>query len=191
MTIYTKAAYTTKEGICEGGLERTIQTLDRLGLTMDSRVSMQLILRELGLSDTLFSFCRVCKGCEAEAQQVLHKYMLAVTGLALRFLTLTRPELAEPLVEANKVINKRCAGLDRKALLAQVYKKIKVLHENETAPQDKHWLNVYLCMLSEHPDHLCATHASISLMDGADVVGIRAEIHARLVQELTDLLGEE
>ena len=68
--IYTKARLTAEYNICEGGTERTEKALERLGLTMDSRVSMQLIMRELGLSDTLFSFCAVCKGCEDEANKI-------------------------------------------------------------------------------------------------------------------------
>ncbi len=64
MTVYTKASLTAKYNVCDQGVERTKAALEKNGLTMDSKVSMQLILRELGLSDTLFSFCSVCKGSE-------------------------------------------------------------------------------------------------------------------------------
>lgn len=191
MTIYTKAALTTVEGICDGGIERTKATLAKLGLTMDSRVSMQLILRELGLSDTLFSFCSVCKGCEEEAAQVLGKYMAVVTGLACRFLQLTNAEYAEDLLAANDTLNKRFAGMDRKMLLAEHYKKFKIHHATDDMPQNKHFLNVYLIMLSSQPNHLCATHASIALMDGLEICGARREMHDRLYTELSDLLGDE
>lgn len=191
MTIYTRAAWTTTSGICEGGLVRTMEALEKYGLTLDSDVSLQTILKELGLSDTLFSFCKVTKSSQKEAIRVLRQYMLEVTGLAGRFLLLLHPEYAEPLADANKVINKRCRGIKRPELMAATYAKIKALWKAETSPQDRHWLNVYLCMLSKQPDHLVATHASIALMDGAEVVGTRKEIHDRLYKTLEDLLGPE
>lgn len=191
MTIYTKARLTAQHNICEGGTERTAAALERLGLTMDSKVTMQLILRELGLSDTLFSFCAVCKGCEIEADKVLHAFMLEVTGLACRWLLLMNPTYVSALERANAAINKRCRGLKRPELNSQIHKEIKALQDEQTNPQDRYWLSTYLCMLSHHPDYLAATHGAIALMDGAAIVNMRDEIHAHLVSHLTVLLGPD
>lgn len=189
--ILTCAAYTTKEGICDGGIDRTQALLDELGITADTWVSLQLIMRHLGLSDTLFSFCRVKKGCEEEARTVLWAFMLEVTGYANRFIMLTRPEFATMLIRANKAINKRCTGIERKMLLRDCHREFQNKHRVEADPAIKHWLNVYMCMLSDKPDHLCATHGSIALMDGAAIHNFRTEIHEQLCQTLNKLLGPE
>lgn len=191
MTIYTCAAYTTAHDICEGGKERTQALLDKLGLGFNEWGSMQLIMRELGLSDTLFSFCKVKKGCEAEAQEVLGKYMLQVTGDALNLIHLTRPDISSQLTRANKAINKRCLNIRRPELLAQEYAHVNRMHGNEAEVNIRHWLDVYRCMLSDKPDHLAATHASIALMDGASIIGIRQHMHEHLCDTLNRLLGEE
>lgn len=189
--IRTKAAYTTKEGICEGGMERAIATLERLGLTMDSWVTMQLIMRELGLSDTLFSFCRVKKGDEAEASRVLRTYMEYVATVAYKFIWAADPDYAPKLHKPMLAIDKRVKGHDRRPLFAAQYREVKKLWEIETRPHVKHWLNALLCLLCEYGNHLCATHASIALMDGADIVGIRAEVHENLCFQLNSLLGPD
>jgi hypothetical protein len=191
VTIYTCAAYTTAHDICEGGKERTQALLDKLGLGLNDWGSMQLIMRNLGLSDTLFSFCKVKKGCEQEAQQVLGQYMLQVTGDALNLIALTRPDIVSELVRANKAINKRCINIRRPELLAQEYNHINRLHANEAEVNIRHWLDVYRCMLSDKPDHLAATHASIALMDGAGIIGIRDQMHKHLCATLNRLLGDE
>lgn len=193
MTIYTQAALTAKFNVCEGGTARTAEALSRLGLTMESPVTMQLILRELGLSDTVFSFCAVQKGCENEAREVLHQYMLFVTGLACRFIMLTpsQPEYAELLANANHVINKRCAGIDRKALMQASYERVSAAHSAESIPYMRYLLETYRHMLSTNPDYLAATHAGIALLECAKLVGVYDEIHQRLVDELTRLLGPE
>lgn len=189
--IRTKAAYTTKEGACEGGLERTIAALDRLGLTMDSWVSMQLILRELGLTDTLFSFCKVKKGDEAEAIKVVREYSSYVAALASRFIWVAEPTYAATLDRPLQAIKKRMQGVDRRPLYNAQYEVLKRAHGEETRPHIKHWLNALMCLLSTYGEHLCATHASISLMDGADIVGIRREVHEELLKKLHELLGPE
>lgn len=189
--IRTKAAYTTQAGICEGGMERTIATLERLGLTMDSWVTMQLILRELGLSDTLFSFCKVKKSDEAEAKRVLRTYMEHVATTAYKFIYISDPPYFGKLREPMLAIDKRVRGLDRRPLFAAQYKVVKALHSAENRPHIKHWLNALLCLLSEYADHLCATHASIALMDGADVVGVRSDVHENLMYQLSQLLGPD
>lgn len=190
--IYTKARLTAEFNICEGGTERTAATLERLGLTFDSRVSMQLIMREMGLSDTLFSFCAVCKGCEEEAQQTLWKFMLEVTGRAGQWLTLMAPaELVKTITEANKVINKRCSGRPRPALMKKLHDDVKALHDICPHEQEKFWLYVYMCMLSDKPDYLAATHGTIALLDGCAVVGMREEAYNVVFKTMMDLLGPE
>ena len=188
MTIITKAAWTAKYNVCEGGTARTAAALEANGLTMDDEVSMQDIMRTLGLSDTLFSFCKVKRGCEPEAQRVLGEFMRAVVGYALRWITFTRSDLSEALVQANKAINKRCDGISRPALLAQEYAKINDLYRVEHEPKIKYWLDVYRCVLSNKPDHLAATHAAIALMDGADVMKMRNAVHEQLCAVLNNLL---
>lgn len=172
-------------------MERTLAALERLGLTMDSWVSMQLIMRELGLSDTLFSFCKVKKGDEKEAKKVLREYMEYVAVTAFKFLCVADPSLAVPLTGPMKAIDKRIKGYDRRPMLAAEYKNVKNIYNEELRPHLKHWLNALLCLLSEYGDHLCATHASIALMDGADIVGIRKEVHTNLCHQLNELLGPE
>lgn len=190
MPIKTRASLTAKHNICEGGTERTKLTLERLGLQFDSIVTMGLILREMGLSDCVFSFCATEKEDRKEADRVLRAYMLYVTGLAQRFIILTHSQYDAMLAEANKAINKRCEGHRRPAQLARLYAKVNDAYRTESEPRVKHWLDVYRCMLSDKPDHLAATHGGIALMDGADIVGIRNEVHIQLVEELTRLLGE-
>lgn len=191
MPIHTRASLTAKFNICEGGTARTAQTLDRLGLTMDSPVTMGLILREMGLSDCVFSFCAVEKKDRAAADKALRSYMLHITGLALRFIVVTHnAEYGEVLLEANKVINKRCEGHSRPAQLARAYAKINDLYRAEADPKIKYWLDVYRCMLSDKPDYLAATHGGIALMDGANVAGIKEPVHAELVDVLYRYLGE-
>lgn len=190
--IYTKARLTAEYNICEGGTERTEKALERLGLTMDSRVSMQLIMRELGLSDTLFSFCAVCKGCEDEANKVLWTYMMEVVGRAGRWLTMVgTPDIVKFVAEANGAINKRCSGRPRPALQKKLHDDAKALHDLCPFPQDKFWLFCYMCMLSDRPDHLAATHATIALLDGCEAVGMRQEAHDTLFKVMMDLLGPE
>lgn len=189
MTIYTQAALTAKFNVCEGGTARTAAALSRLGLTMESPVTMQLILRELGLSDTVFSFCAVQKGCEEEARRVLWGYMLCLTGLACRFITLTHPEYIELIANANHVINKRCSGVNRKELMQQNYERVSAAHASEEAPNIRYFLDTYKHMLSTSPDYLAATHAGIALLEGCKVVGVYNEVHTKLVGELHTLLG--
>lgn len=189
--IRTKAAYTTNAGICEGGMERTMAALEKHGLGLHSWVTMQLILRELGLSDTLFSFCKVKKGDEPEARRVLRHYMGHVAATAYRFIWVADPSYVDKLNRPIHAIDKRVRGHDRRALFAAQYKDVAKLHKEETRPQIKHWLHALMCLLSEYGDHLCATHASIALMDGADIVGIRKEVHGNLVHMLSELLGPE
>lgn len=189
--IRTKAAYTTKAGICEGGLERTNAVLERLGLTYDSWVSMQLIMRELGLSDTLFSFCKVKKGDEAEAHRVLTTYTEYVASILYKYIWIADPTYTPKLSRAMAAIDKRLKGHDRKALLQAQYQTVRKLHEEELRPQIKHWLNGLLCLLSDNPLHLASTHASIALMDGADIVGVREAVHNNLYSQLMDLLGPD
>ncbi len=90
------------------------------------------------------------------------RFCAYVTGLACRFVSLTRPEWAADLAKANHVLNKRHDGIEREALLSESYKNIKILHQLEDMPQNKHWLNVYLIMLSTQPEHLRATHGAIA-----------------------------
>ncbi len=189
MTIYTTAAMVAKHGVCPGGTERTAAALAKRGLNMDSRVTMQIILKDLGLSDALFSFSEVEKASRKEAKQVLRQYMRTVAGYACRFILLTHPEYGEALAAANKPINKRCDGIDRPELARKHMVRIGRLHQAETDPSAKHWLNVYRILLSAKPDHIVATHASIALMDGAKAVGVRDEVHQQLVTVLKDLLG--
>lgn len=190
MPIHTRASLTAKFNVCEGGTQRTKETLERLGLSFDSKVTMGLILREMGLSDCVFSFCAVEKQDRGEADRVLWAYMLYVTGLAQRFIILTHPTYDDMMAEANKAINKRCEGHKRPAQLARIYARVNDAYRAEPDAKIRYWLDVYRCMLSDKPDHLAATHGGIALMDGAQIAGIRAEIHATLVVELTRLLGE-
>lgn len=191
MTVYTCAAYTTAADICDGGKERTEALLQRLGLGLNDWASMQLIMRELGLSDTLFSFCKVKKGCEKEAQKVLRAFITHCVGRASSFIGLTRMDLASQLVNANKAINKRMAGIHRPAYLLQEYKAVSRLHVNEFEPHVKFWLDVYRCALSDKPEHLIATHAGIAMMDGAAVLNFRPQMHKALCDKLNELLGPE
>lgn len=191
MTIYTCAAYTTAHDICDGGKERTQALLQRLGMGLNDWGSMQMIMRNLGLSDTLFSFCKVKKGCEQEALKVIRAFITQAVGDAFQLIGLTRVDLATELVKANKAINKRMQGIERPALLLQEYNAVSRLHVNEPEPHVKFWLDVYRCALSDKPLHLIATHASIALMDGADIMKFRSEMHAHLCEKLNELLGPE
>lgn len=191
MTIRTKAAWTLPEGVCDRGRERTAEALARLGLTEDSMVTMQQILQELGLSDTLYSFCRVKKGDEAEASTVLRRYMNAVANATYRYIIVADPNYAELLKPPMLAIDKRVRGIRRPELWNKRHAAVKALHDAEQRAHIKHWLNALLCLLSSHKDHLCATHASISLMDGADIVGIRKETHTVLYETLSELLGPD
>lgn len=190
--IYTKAAWTTTSGICDGGYKRTVDALAKHGLTMDSDVSMQTILAELGLSDTLFSFCKVKKGGEVEAAHVLGKYMQHVAGYAFKFLSYTTPiEEMAVLAKSNKPINKRADGIKQTATMAHCYKLVNKLYQKETHASSRFLLDVYRIILSDKPEHLKATHASIALMDACAVHDARKECHDTLVKVLSDLLGPD
>lgn len=194
MTIYTRAAYTTTQGICEGGMERTIATLEKLGLTMDSDVSIQLIMRELGLLDTLYSFCKVCKRSEAEAQHVIRQYCLFVGGKAAQWLLLTRGDLSELVAASNKALNMRFTGRDNGKVRrrAQVAWTTLLTMEGERVNIiERQWIEVYRCLLADKIDAFCATHATVALLEGARLCDMQPEIHERLCKELITLLGPE
>lgn len=179
-------------GICEGGLERTNETLARLGLNMDSLVSMQTIMRELGLTDTLYSFCKVTLESRAEAQKVLGEFIKYETELAYWLINFTRSDLSTAIKQAARPIKKRAEGTPREALQQQEYESLSRLYYNEPEAHIKHWINAFRCLLSnEKSDSLAATHAAMALMDGADIIGIREEIHKRLCDKLNELLGPE
>lgn len=194
MTIYTRAAYTTTQGICEGGMERTQATLDKLGLTMDSDVSMQLIMRELGLLDTLYSFCKVCTRSEAEAERVIRQYCLFVGGKAAQWLALTHSDMAEMIAAANRALNLRFSGKDntkmRRTSLA-AWTTALTLNADSFNIVERQWVEVYRCLLTDKIDAFCATHATVALLEGARLCGMWEEVHARLCQELNQLLGPE
>lgn len=192
MTIYTRAAYTTTQGICEGGMERTEATLKKLGLTMDSDVSMQLIMRELGLLDTLYSFCKVCKRSEKEAQNVIRKYCLFVGGKAAQWLLLTRSDLAQDIAGSNRALNLRFTGRDNPKLRNAAMASMTIVHNHEhTTIIERQWAEVYRCLLADKIDAFCATHATSALLEGARMCGMQSEVHERLCQELNQLLGPE
>lgn len=172
-------------------MERTMTALEKYGYNLHTWVTMQLILRELGLSDTLFSFCKVKKGDEKEASRVLRTYMEHVAATTYKFIWVADPDYAAKLARPMHAIDKRVKGHDRRPLFAAQYQEVKKLYNAENRPQVRHWLNALMSLLSEYGDHLCATHASIMLMDGADIVGIRKEVHENLVYQLSQLLGPE
>lgn len=181
MTIWTSASRTHKEkhGICVDGIRRTQQVLAKLGLGMESLVTMRTILEELGVSDCVYSFCEVRKGCEDEADRVLRQYMSYI-------LDLTEEYLGVRLYTNG--LNKRLAGVSRPALLLEEYNIVNNDYHNEPEPVKRYGYNVYRCMLSPKTDSQAATHAGISLMDGAEVLGKREEVHGKLFAKLQELL---
>lgn len=181
MTIYTSASRTHKpeHGICERGIENTQRVLAKLGLTMESLVTMELILDELGLCDCLYSFCEVRKGCEEEASFVLRNYMAYVRELTQEYLGVY------VVVES---VNKRLAGVMRPALLMRDHAAICDARAVLSDPIKMYGMDVYKCLASSFTDSQAANHASIALMDGAELLGKRAEVHDKLTQRLRSLL---
>lgn len=189
--IYTKAAWTIPAGACDGGTERTAVALDKAGLTMDSLVTMQLILEHLGLTDTLYSFCVVKPSSKAEADKVINAYCKAVVGYAHQFLGLTYPHVAQALVETHQALNKRFEGHNRPGQVARAYAVANDIYKEQTDPTIRFFVDVYRIALSSHPHHLIAVHTSIALMDGVALADARQEVHDRLVELLSELLGPD
>lgn len=189
MTIYTTAAKVAKHDVCDGGTERTAAALAKRGLTMNDVVPMQLILEDLGLCDALFSFCEVEKKSRKEADLVIREYMRNVAGYITRFLSLTHG-YGEELRQGNHVLNKRFDGIDRPSLLRKSFVTFRKLHEAEVDPAGKHWLNAYSILLSPKPDHICAVHSTVALLEGAAVTGFDKEMRDMLVNVLQTLLDK-
>lgn len=189
MTIYTKAEWTLAEGPCEGGVERTDEALARLGLDRSSMVSMQLILRELGLTDTLYSFVRVRGDCKKEAQEKLAKYAMEVAALAHGVLVLV---YGEKLMRINRAINRRYVGgrgFNPECLQAQ--REVLELKREETNISMQHLLEAYSCLLSNKSDAISVTQATVAALDGASVANARAEVHGHLTRKLAEILGPD
>lgn len=190
MTIYTTAATVAKHDVCPGGTDRTAEALAKRGMTMDSRVTIQIILNDMGLCDALFSFCEVEKASRKEAEGVIREYMLSVAGYALRFLSLDADDnRKQVLLDANKAINKRCEGISRPALSRRSFVEVNRLYNQETDTKTRHWLNAYKIMLAPKPDHVTAVHATIALLEGCEVLSMDNEMRGALVHRLADLLG--
>jgi hypothetical protein len=181
MTIYTSASRTHKHNPCPEGAKRTQEALAKLGLNMQSLVPMRVVLEELGISDTVFSFCEVRKGCEAEADQVLRRYMSFLVHLTQGYLGVYHDSTA---------LNKRLAGHMRAVPLAKEYALVDHRHSHEASPASRKGLEVYKWLLSDNPNYLCALHAGIALMDGAELIGKRQEVHDKLLGKLRELMPD-
>lgn len=179
MTIYTSASRTHKHNPCVDGSARTKEALARLGLNMNSLVPMSVVLEQLGVSDTVFSFCEVRKGCEAEADRVLREYMKHILVLTKEYLGFDA---------WSKGILKRLEGHIRPRILADELTVFMYGISTEPDPVARKALEVYRCMLSEQPNYLCALHAGIALMDGASFLGKHAEVRQALYDKLKELL---
>jgi hypothetical protein len=182
MTIYTSASRTHKHNPCPEGAKRTQEALAKLGLNMQSLVPMRVVLEELGISDTVFSFCEVRKGCESEADKVLRAYMSFLIHLTQGYLG---------VYHECRSLNKRLAGHMRPATLATEYALIDHVRAHETDPVRMKGLEVYKWLLSDNPNHLCALHAGIALMDGAELIGKREEVQQALLGKLRELLPQD
>lgn len=190
MTIYTTANLVAKHNVCEGGRERTAAALAAEGKTMDTVVTMQNILRSLGLTDALYSFSEVLPESREEADRVLRRYMLELAGRASNLILLTEPNLAATLAEANGAINKRCEGVYRPQIMRRQWAAIMACRTKRVDPGLRYWLQAYAELLSPKPDYLAATHATVAFVDGCRDKKLAAEATETLTNTLAALLGD-
>lgn len=188
MTIYTSPSLTIQphNGYCEGGAERVKAALAKHGLSMESIVPMRMILDELGVSDTVFSFCKVCKGSEKEAEQVLHTYMLFLYEGAVH-------QLAGVDLEPYglKAIRKRCEGHNRPHLLVGANKAMAYLRNSNPNPTERYALKALEALSMPVPDEIAAVHAGQALMQMGEAAGDPHRIQDMLRRKLEELMPRE
>lgn len=187
MTIYTSAALTCQphQGYCDQGEERTRATVARLGIQWDTLIPMRLILDEMGISDCVFSFCKVKKGCEGEAHTVLCQYMQYLFQGAMQ-----EADIDVELFTAEvKAIRKRCEGYNRPHLLKTAHAAMAYLKNSEPDVGKRHALEALKCLSSDRPDELAATHAGIAMMELGRVRGV--DIEGQLRRKLEELMPRE
>jgi len=191
MTIYTTAARVAQHNVCEGGQERTAAALAREGKTMDTRVTMQNILRSLGLTDALYSFAEVEPASAKEAQTTLRAYMRALAGVTSNLILVREPIYGVELAIANKPLNKRCDGIYRPHLLRKEWVRIANLRKGRIEPEMRYWLQAYMDLLSPKHDYMAATHATVAFLEGAKAAGIYGEALHTATNILAELLGPD
>ena len=160
--------------------------LKRLGLTMNSVVSMRTILDQLGVSDTVYSFCKVKPESQKEADHVLHTYMEYLYDIALNRFGAFDP--AEYPMHA-KAIRKRCQGIYRPKLLAEASIALTKMKAGVESPERLKALDAMLCLSStNHADAIAATHAGVALMDACRASGAGEALAEELRAKLEELM---
>ncbi len=188
MTIYTSAALTCQphDGYCEQGEPRIKAVLAKHGLQWDSLVTMRFILDELGISDCVFSFCKVKPSCEKEAKETLAKYMVYLYTVALGYADLDPTD--KLLRDDLKAIRKRCEGHHRPRPVAIAHAVVTATKREQGDPVRRYGLEALVCLSAPKADELAATHAGIALMEAGRRNGDGDLVQNQLRTKLEELL---
>lgn len=186
MTIYTSAALTEPLNVCDQGKERTRAALARLGLEWHSRVTIDLILDTMGLSDAVFSCGAVEPRSRAEADDVLVAYAATLPAMCdslWRPAMLPRPAAVE---EARHLFGKRLMGKPREAQARALLPALLEASKESPNPVERMAMEFWVAMINpDKPMYLVATHGGMWLIDMAVAEGGVA-VGQRMVQTLTE-----
>ncbi len=183
--IYTTLQLVIDSGAyCPKGMIGGQRLVEQMGGSTDTHIPIRTILSELSICDAVFCMGYVAKPCVAETKLVLTEYMKYLYDKAVEYSGIDTELYSDSL----KPIRKRCEGHNRPWLLTAPFEGLSRMRRSEADPVRIHAVGALRFLAAPWPDALCATHASISLIDAADYGGqgdMRIALGAKLERLLT------
>lgn len=187
--IHIKPRLVVGQNACEDAIQTAKEACPKYGVDFNSWVPLPVVYEVLGLYNTLFALCG-CKQKEIkEVSQKTRLYMASVGSILFRYIVVADPSYEAKLKDSVEAINKRCRGLNRRPLLKACSASVRDMVEAEKRPHVQNWLKGIGFLLSEHEDNVAACHATMKLVLGADIVGIKDETFTRCRDIFNEAFG--